>query len=372
MPHAAPDGLHRLRALAAAMPSAFLEGFRLGRELSIPSESTPAPLYVVGMGGSGIAGELVRGLVDAEASGPLIVVRSPGLPAPVNARARVVVVSYSGNTTEALQAYDAAARGGAPRVVVTSGGALAERAARDGVPMLPLPPGRPPRAAVGSILGGLLGLLDPWFPESNDERVRRVAEGLRSYVAACARPRGPAARIAEAIGPRLPFLYADSDFAGVARRWATQFEENAKRLAVFDESPEILHNAVVAWAALSRREAGRLAVVQLLWDGARPPAPRLADAVRSLLAERGVRVVRASLTGSDRLEAIVGGIALGDHVSLFLAERGGVDPEPVETIARFKAIAPPPTPPPPARTGPPTRRAPGARRRTGSRGAARQ
>ncbi|EQD47129.1 bifunctional phosphoglucose/phosphomannose isomerase, partial [mine drainage metagenome] len=102
------------------------------------------------MGGSGIAGELVRGLVDAEATVPLSVVRSPELPAALTTRAHVVVVSYSGETVEALRAYDTAGRAGALRVAMTSGGALAERAARDRVPLLPLPAGLPPRAAVGT------------------------------------------------------------------------------------------------------------------------------------------------------------------------------------------------------------------------------
>ncbi len=333
------DGALRMRALAATMPNDFVEGFGLGRELSLPSEVNPAPLYVVGMGGSGIAGELARGLLEAEAKVPLSVVRAAAVPAAVTSRSRVVVVSYSGGTAEALGAYDAAGRVGAHRVVLTSGGALAERATRDGVPTLPLPPGRPPRAAVGTIFGGLLGLLDPWFPESNEERVRRVADRTRSFVARCALRSGPAARVARAIGSRLPFVYAENGFSGVARRWATQFEENAKRLAVYDESPEILHNAVVAWDAVAGSEARRLAVVQLLWGGAAPPAPRSAEAFRTLLRRRGVSVVPALLPGADRLEAILGGVALGDHVSLLLAAAGAVDPYPVDAIARFKAAA---------------------------------
>ena len=57
--------------------------------------------------------------------------------------------SYSGDTEETLAAYDDALERGAPRLVATTGGALAERARRDGAPVIPLPGGFQPRAAVG-------------------------------------------------------------------------------------------------------------------------------------------------------------------------------------------------------------------------------
>jgi len=63
--------------------------------------------------------------------------------------------------------------------VITSGGELARRAERDGVPVLQIPPGLPPRAAVGYLLGGLLGLLDPFFPESNDRRLAAAADAVK-------------------------------------------------------------------------------------------------------------------------------------------------------------------------------------------------
>jgi glucose/mannose-6-phosphate isomerase len=332
------DGSHRMRALAAALPSALADGFRLGREIAIPSESQPGHVFVAGMGGSAIAADLARGIVEAETRVPLVVLRSPSPPLGLSARSRVVLTSYSGNTWETLRAYDAAGRAGAYRVVVTSGGALAERAARDRVPMLPVPAGLPPRSAVGHLLGGLLGLLDPWFPESNEERLRRVIEHASAYVAACARARGPAARLAERIGAHLPFVYAESSFVGLARRWKTQVEENAKRLAVFDEIPELLHNAIVAWDAVSRSEARRYAVVLLEWSGAPPMVRQSSQYLGTLLRSRGVTVIPTPLTPEDRLGALIEGLTLGDHVSLFLADAAGVDPYPVDAISRLKAF----------------------------------
>jgi glucose/mannose-6-phosphate isomerase len=221
--------------------------------------------------------------------------------------------------------------------VVTSGGTLTERAERDEVPILPLPPGLPPRSAVGRIFGGLLGLLDPWFPESNEGRIDRTVDRVATLLRSYSRARGPAGAIAARIGSRVPLVYAESSFVGLARRWKTQIEENAKRLAFFDEVPEMLHNAIVGWDATKKAEAARFAVLLLRWAGEPRLTHRSFAYLERLLADRGAAVIRVPLVADDRLEALVTGVALGDHVSLFLADDRGVDPYPVEAITRLKA-----------------------------------
>ncbi len=326
-----------MRGLAAALPDAFQSGYRVGQELARPLQGDDLRFVAVGMGGSGIAADLARGIVDAESAANLSVVRSPELPRSVDSRTEVFLVSYSGNTWETLVAYDAAGRAGARRTVITSGGTLLQRAESDGVPALTVPPGLPPRSAVGHLLGGVLGLLDSAFPESLEARIGRTAEATRLRIREYARNRGPASALAQEVGPRLPFIYAENSFVPLARRWKTQVEENAKRLAVFDEVPELFHNAIVGWDAISRREAGRSIALFLEWSGESAPVRKSFRYLEKLLASKGAATARAPLPSEDRLEALLGGIALGDHLSLFLADRAHVDPYPVEAIGRLKA-----------------------------------
>jgi len=332
-----------MRALAAALPDALVAGYRAGIELARPLPADDLRVVAVGMGGSGIAFDLARGLVEAESRASLSTVRSPELPRSVDGRTEVFVASYSGNTWESLAAYDAAGRAGAHRTVVTSGGALLERAERDGVPILTLPPGLPPRSAVGQMLGGVLGLLDPSFPESLETRVAGAAEATRERIREYARARGPAAALAKKVGTGLPFVYAEQSFVALARRWKTQVEENAKRPAVFDEVPELFHNAIVGWDALSRRDAPKYIALLLEWSGESPAVRLSFQYLARLLRSKGVAVARVALGAEDRLEALVSGIALGDHVSLYLADLGKVDPYPVDAITRLKSAVGNPT-----------------------------
>ena len=348
MPPRPLDGAVRMRALAASLPDSLVAGYRSGLELARPLPGDDLRFVAVGMGGSGIAADLARGVVESESRATLSVVRSPDLPRSVDGRTEVLITSYSGNTWETLVAYDAAGRAGARRIVLASGGTLLERAEADGVPVLVLPPGIPPRTAVGHMLGGILGILDSAFPESLETRIHGAAEGTRTRIQEYSRGRGPAATLARRIGSRLPFVYAEQSFGSLARRWKTQFEENAKRLAVFDEVPELFHNAIVGWDALSRADARKFLAVLLEWSGESPSVRKSFRYLERLLTAKGMPVARVPLAAEDRLEALVGGIAFGDAVSLFLAERERVDPYPVDAITRLKtAIGNPAEPPRP-------------------------
>ncbi len=319
------------------LPADLVEGFHAGQELRISNAGASAPLFAVGMGGSAISADLARSLVEAETTSTLVVVRGSDLPGAASSGTTVVILSYSGETREALEAYDLAGRRGARRTVVTSGGTLADRASADEVPALRVPAGRPPRAAAGWILGSLLGMLDPWFPGSNEARCEKAAQQLRSAMPRLAAPAGPAARLADQLGRRWPTVLAERSLTPLARRWATQLEENAKQSAAFDDLPEGLHNAVEGWEATRPSEAARLALVALTWDG--QPAG-IARAFRHVgnVARRGrIPYLRARLAPVDRLAALLYGLALGDLVSLELARRRGVDPSTVPAIVRARA-----------------------------------
>ncbi|HEV8050645.1 MAG TPA: SIS domain-containing protein [Thermoplasmata archaeon] len=330
-------GAERMRSLAVDLPNQLREGFRLGREADARLPRQASTAVVAGMGGSAIAADLVRGITDAETNLLLTIGRGPNLPRAAGRSSLAILTSYSGNTWETLAAYDTASRQGATRIAMTSGGTLAERAERDGVPLVVLPPGLPPRAALGYMFGGLLGVLDAYFPESNENRIERVASDLAEHQAAYSSARGAPAALAKKVGTRIPQFYGDVAFAALARRWTTQVEENAKRLAHFDAFPELLHNAIVAWDAMPKSGARRWAVVALEGATLDPSTSTGMAHLGRLLIRRGVVAERIIFKSDDRLEALLDGVSFGDHFSLHLAELGEVDPYQIDAIVRLKA-----------------------------------
>jgi glucose/mannose-6-phosphate isomerase len=333
----AKEGLARLRGFAAQLPEQLRQGFRSGVDLEFPVPARALHWAAAGMGGSAIAADLLAGILARETERTLSIHRGPTLPGAVNDRWLIVLTSYSGNTWETLAAYDQAGRRGASRIVVSSGGALTTRAAEDGVPCLVIPAGYPPRAAVGFLLGGLLGVFDATFPESNEARLTRQSEELERRIRGFERPTGGPARLAARLGPRIPYIYAEEEYVALARRWKTQVEENAKRLAHFDALPELLHNALVPWEAMKASEAARRAVVLLEPTGQDRRIALRFRYLERILTERHVAIHRISFPGPDPLLALLTGVAWGDYLSLSIAERGGIDPAEIRALEALKA-----------------------------------
>src|SRR4051812_37465980 len=123
-----PD--HMLRAVASAaaqIRTALTASAEAGLE-QLEQLGRPRAVVVAGMGGSGIAGDVLAAMAAPSAQAPVVVQREPGLPGWVGAADVVVAVSCSGGTQETLAAADEAVRRGATLVGIGADGSpLARR-----------------------------------------------------------------------------------------------------------------------------------------------------------------------------------------------------------------------------------------------------
>lgn len=306
--------------------------------LDLPSGGErPAAVVVAGMGGSAIAADLAAGLLTEKLLAPVVVWRNYGLPGWVTPATLVVVASHSGETEEALAAFAAAQAGGTPCVAITSGGRLRILATEAGVPVVPLPAGGQPRAGLGNALAALLAVLRcaAVIPDPAEEVAAAVAL-MRSAVAADG-PHGPATAWADAVANRCALVCAPEGMAGVARRWKTQLNENAKVMAAWDTLPEMHHNTLVGLRDLSG--LGEMLYVVLLAADALPaPLHRRVAYTQTFLRDLGVGHMLLNAPPGPSLAQGLWLVQQGDLLSVRLALRLGVDPTPVPELARLKAI----------------------------------
>jgi glucose/mannose-6-phosphate isomerase len=300
---------------------------------------TPGGLVIVGMGGSGVGGALARAALGPLLKRPLELARDETLPAWTGPDTLVLCSSYSGSTEETLAAYDAAGETGAPRVVSASGGELAARARRDGVPVVPLPGGFQPRAAVGySFVVALeLAALAGAAPSARAE-VEAAAELARTLAAEWG-PDGEEDSEAKALARRLhgsvPIVAGPGVSAAAAYRWKCQFNENAKLPSFAAELPEAGHNEIVGWADAS--SFAPFAAVFLEDPGAGERAALRVALTADIVAGQATTVERVVPRGDTRVERLISLVLLGDLVSLYAAVLRGVDPLAIEPIDRLKA-----------------------------------
>jgi glucose/mannose-6-phosphate isomerase len=208
-------------------------------------------LIVAGMGGSAIGGALARAALGDRALRPIVITRGYGLPPWTAPESTVLCSSYSGNTEETLAAYEAAGAVGAHRIVATTGGKLAAAARGDGVPVIPLPGGFQPRAAVGYSLvvalevAGLAGAGEPLHSEI-DVAAARTEELVANWGPGGAQEEFPK-ELARGLHGTVPQIAGSGLTSPIAYRWKCQFNENAKLPAFSSELPELDHNEIVGW-----------------------------------------------------------------------------------------------------------------------------
>jgi glucose/mannose-6-phosphate isomerase len=312
-----------------AMPDHLRDALWRIESARAPTMEAPAA-FVCGMGGSAIGGDLAAAALADRMTKPVMTTRGYELPSWAPAGSAVLCSSYSGNTEETLACYTAAEALGAQRLVATTGGELAELARGDDVPVIGLPAGLQPRAAVGYMFCvaaelAALALAGPRINTEIDAAASHIAE---NFGAAHDRAR----EIAAEIGDATPVIYGSDLTASVAYRWKTQINENAKMPAYSGTLPEMDHNEIEGWAGADRGFAA-------IFLGDRDQHPR--ERKRFELTAKSISPFSAAVAeveteGETRTERVLHAVMLGDLLAIELANARGVDPLAVDVLEGFK------------------------------------
>lgn len=305
-----------------------------------PSLSGPRPGLVVlaGMGGSAAGADLIAACAAEHLDVPILVHRGYGLPASAGKNALVVASSYSGDTEEAVSAVETALERSLSVVILTAGGRLGQRASVEKLPRVSLPGGLMPRMALGYLFFPVLGVLsDAGLPVATDGELDEALAVLTTLADELAPSRpgaeNEAKRIALAIGERLPVFYGGQATGGVAYRWKTDVEENAKRFALAGAIPEMNHNEIEAW----RAPAGAAMRAVFLRDRQElPQIGRRFRELRELIAPATGDVIECWSRGTGRPARLLGLAYIGAWTSYYLAVGFGVDPWPVPLLDEIK------------------------------------
>jgi glucose/mannose-6-phosphate isomerase len=295
-------------------------------------------LAVCGMGGSAIGADLAAAVLGDRATRPLRTIRDYALEPWAGPDTLILCCSYSGDTEETLACFEAAGIVQAPRVAVTTGGKLADLAREEGVPVIGVPSGMRPRAAVlyftvavlecaalcgaapqlhtelDAATGLLERLAEAWGPDAEDSEAKALARRLQGT---------------------MPVVYGSGPTVAPARRWKSQLNENAEMASFWSELPEADHNEICGW---ERGAAAASAAAVFLADS--DQHPRIRRRIQLTCAEvarSGATALQVESQGETRLERILSLVLLGDLVSVYLAVLDGVDPSRAEAIDRLKA-----------------------------------
>ncbi len=305
----------------------------------LPDRQAVENVVVVGMGGSGIVGDIVAAIAGPFMAVPVVVVKSYTLPAFVGEGSLVFAVSFSGDTEETVEAASEAAIQGARVVAVTSGGELSKLASAWGSPVVAVPDTIPqPRAALGALAIPPLVVLEQigLFPGAS-QWIELAVNQLKLRRDELAHGAGPAAELARRIGRTIPLVHSSGALGmAAAQRWKTQVNENAKAPAFWSVQPELSHNEIQGWGQHGDVTRQILTVVTLRHDAEHPQIARRFELVAELMGEVVAGMVEVHAEGDGELAQLLDLMLFGDFVSLHMAENEGLDPGPVPTLGAIK------------------------------------
>jgi len=299
-------------------------------------------IIFIGMGGSAIAGDLLKSYLYNELNIPVMVFREYHLPEFVDKNTLVFASSYSGNTEETLSCYMEAKKKGASIIGISSGGKLQEEIVKDGNIFIPIPSGFPPRCALGYLSLIPLRILERigMVKSKSGECSEMISvlnelkdKHLNPHIA---KHENPAKYLAFNICNKIPLLYSSSlYFDVVIARFRAQINENAKSLAISNLLPEMNHNEIEGFANI-KKFAKHLVAIFLLDMDMHPRVKKRIEITSQIIRDTGVDVFEVSSQGRGLLSRIFSLIYTVDFVSFYLAVLYDTDPTPVKKIAFLK------------------------------------
>lgn len=321
------------------------EGWEIGLTATgLPSADGIDSIVVLGMGGSGVSGDVIQAFVEPRLPVPFRVIKSYGpLPEWVGRNTLVFAVSYSGSTEETVAALEEAHTRGSRAVTLSSGGPLADLAREYGLAHVRIPTGLQPRASLGYLTLPILAVLVqiglvPAMQTDVDEAV----EVLADIASRCHRKRpldeNPAKQLAAKLHDKIPVIYGGHGLgATAAYRFKCDLNEYGKTPAFWHEIPELDHNEIVGWNQLDDVTKDRVALV-LLRDHAEHERIQLRfDITRRLIEGNVAEVIEVPSEGEGVIARLLSLILVTQLAAIYVGLGYEVDPGPVAVIQKLKS-----------------------------------
>ncbi len=333
--------------LLEEFPQKMRDALRLGEEFSIPTDFSPASaqnfknIVVLGMGGSAIGGDLLSNYLADELSIPIVVIRGYNIPKFVNENSLVFAVSYSGNTEETLSALKKCLEARAKVVALTSGGKFEVLSKENNFPVIKVPAGIQPRAAISYLFFPILKVLErlDLIKERNkeiEETLNIIQELSREYSSKSPLKNNLAKKVALSLYQHLPLVCGSEGLLEVvAMRWKTQINENSKWPCFWNVFSELNHNEIVGYE-IENNINRQVKIIYLEDKEGSLRIEQRREITRKIIEDKVAEFIVCPTKGKGKLARIFSLIYLGDLVSCYLAILNQVDPSPVACIENLK------------------------------------
>lgn len=299
-------------------------------------------LLIMGMGGSGVSGDVLSLLSNEVSSKKITVRKSYSIPKKImEVNPFCLFISYSGNTEETISGLTDAIRNNLDWAVISSGGKLIELAREHNKEYIKIPDGLQPRAAFGYLTQAVCKVVDvaegtSFIKELKDagdylNQILNEKEDSDIFI--------EAKKIANQVDKKTCIIYGGTDLSElVASRWKTQINENAKSKAFVGSMPEVHHNEILSWDADLEGSKTNYVLIFLRDNSEYSQITKRFDLTQKLLGEKVEILNIEAKSQSTTLIKLMELVLLGDLFSLSLADQLNMIPEDIEGIENLKKL----------------------------------
>ena len=299
-------------------------------------------LLIMGMGGSGVSGDVLSLLSNEVSSKKITVRKSYSIPKKImEVKPFCLFISYSGNTEETLSGLNDAIKNNLDWAVISSGGKLIDLAIEHNKEYIKIPDGLQPRAAFGYLTQAVCKIVDivegtNFLKELRDvgnylNEILNEEEDSEIFI--------EANKIAKQINKKTCIIYGGTDLTElVASRWKTQINENAKSKAFVGSMPEVHHNEILSWDADVEGSKSNYVLILLRDNSENSQIAKRFDLTQKLLGEKVEIFNIEPKSQSTTLIKLMELVLLGDLFSISLADELNMIPEDIEGIENLKKL----------------------------------
>jgi len=283
-------------------------------------------IVFAGMGGSAIAGDLIRDWLNADVHIPMEAVRGYHLPAYVDEETLAFLISYSGNTEETLSCMLDALDNGCKIISISSDGALERASKALGLPVIRLPKMAAARVSFPYLFGPVPYILAKMnvLPFEKVDREIGVATKIvdrmsKDYAIEVPLEKNFAKKAALQIFGTVPVIYCYGPYRSVGLRFKTQINENCKLPARFDVFPELNHNEIMGWEASTKILKHYTLILLRSPDEPEEVQTRIEVLKKKFFHRNARSVVEIYAQGENLLARMLHLVFTADMVSLYLS-----------------------------------------------------
>ena len=320
-------------------------GNQINQELELSNNfSSPdyQDLLIVGMGGSGIAGDILKLLINKYSTINVEVSKTYGIPSHLlKSIPTCLFLSYSGNTEETISAVNEAIEHKLDWSVVASGGELIKIAEKNNKNYVKVPTGLQPRAALGHMARAVLHYL----PTNIEFDFKIACEEVKNYINDLLEDDSQdnileiSKKLSVEIGNKTVVIYGGTPVSYLAaQRWKTQINENSKSKAFVGYMPEIHHNEILSWDADKSGSRSNFQVIFLRDDEEQEQIKKRFEFTKRIIGNDVNIFEVKNISSKNIVKKLFHLILFGDLVSVFLADELNIDPYDIAKIENLKSL----------------------------------